>query len=347
MTSQPAAAPDAEVGPDGSDVAMGPDGSDVAMGPDGSVGAAVVLGLLSLAWLTLLIVSVLSTLGSSTDGVLAVTETAYGLPAVIFAALIAGAGVGQAVRRLADRWLADRWLGAAAVPRLLVALGCGASTGVGAAAAVVFGDGRGGSAVEILGWALFAGATVGGALTGLHRRAGLLTAAAAAGALAVAGTTTARELAKGPLLELFGAADTAGSVLAAQSRLVWVTALLAGAFAGLVTFGYLHRAVRRSGRPLPWPGYLVAGAGPGLLLVIAEVVTRVGGAQLLDLARSFSESDQAFQTMADGARINSALIVLFTAAFTVLICLGRTLPSRPDPEPVADSEPAVGSAGTR
>ncbi|WBB96130.1 MULTISPECIES: hypothetical protein [unclassified Solwaraspora] len=343
MSSQPAAASDAEVGPDGSDAAMVPHD-----GPDGSVGAAVLLGWLSLAWLTLLIVSVLSTLGSSTDGVLAVTETAYGLPAVIFAALIAGAGVGQAVRRLAHRWL-----GAAAVPRLFVALGCGASTGVGAAAAVVFGDGRGGSAVEILGWALFAGATVGGALTGLHRRAGLLTAAAAAGALAVAGTTTARELAKGPLLELFGAADTAGSVLAAQSRLVWVTALLAGALAGLVIFGYLHRAVRRSGRSLPWPGYLVAGAGPGLLLVIAEVVTRVGGAQLLDLARSFSESDQAFQTMADGARINSALIVLFTAAFTALICLGRTLPGQPAAEPAAgsepagDSEPAVGSAGIR
>ncbi|WP_326551595.1 hypothetical protein [Micromonospora sp. NBC_01813] len=293
--------------------------------PAGSVAATLVLAASTVGWLGLLILSVLAILGVATDGVLTVTETAYGLPAVIFAALVAGAGVAQAVRRLADRRL-----GPAPVLRFVAAAGSGAVVGAGAAAGMVLGDGRGGSAVMILGWALFAGATVGGTLAGLHRRAGLLTAAAAAAALGVAVLTTGRELAKGPLLELLGAGDTPASVLAAQSRLVWATALLAGVVAGLVAFGYLHRAHRRADQVPPWPAYLVAGAGPGALLLVAEVITRVGGAQLLGLARSFSESDDTFQTMANAGRINSALVVLFVGAFTALICFGRTLPARPE-----------------
>lgn len=358
MTSQPTSdalvsdGPDGPDGPDSSDGPGGPDGPDspasddpAAEGsassgsptggaapdpsagtgtrPAGSVGATLALAVLTVGWLGLLILSVLAVLGAATDGVLAVTETAYGLPAVIFAALVAGAGVAQAVRRLTDRRLA-----AAPVLRFAAAVLSGAVVGSAAAAGVVFGDGRGGSAVTILGWALFAGAVTGGALAGLHRRAGLLTAAAAAAALAVAVLTTGRELAKGPLLEVFGAGDTPVSVLTAQTRLVWASALLAGAVAGLVAFGYLHRALRRSDQALPWPAYLVAGAGPGGLLLVAEVITRVGGSQLLGLARSFSESDETFQTMANAGRINSALVILFAGAFTALICLGRTLPAR-------------------
>jgi hypothetical protein len=299
--------------------------------PAGSIAATLVLALLTVGWLGLLILSVLAVLTAATDGVLAVTETAYGLPAVIFAALVAGAGVAQAVVRLTDRRLA-----AAPVLRLAVATVTGVVVGSGAAAGVVFGDGRGGSAVTILGWALFAGAVTGAVLAGLHRRAGLLTAAATAAALAVAVLTTGRELAKGSLLELFGAGETPVSVLTAQTRLVWASALLAGAVAGLVAFGYLHRALRRAGQTLSWPAYLVVGAGPGGLLLVAEVITRVGGSQLLGLARSFSESDDTFQTMANAGRINSALVILFAGAFTALICLGRTLPGRADTDTDTD-----------
>ncbi|WJK42545.1 hypothetical protein O7608_09280 [Solwaraspora sp. WMMA2056] len=341
MTSQsvPAVAAD----PVPADAAAGPVPADVAPvpRPGNSVVTAVTLAGLTLAWLALLIWSVLATLAASTDGVLAVTETAYGLPAVIFAALLAGAGVAQAVRRATARRL-----DATVLPRLLVAVAAGALTGAVAAAALVFGDGRGGSAVTILGWALFAGATVGGTLAGLHRWAGLLTAAGAAAGLAVAVAITARELFKGPLLELFGAGQTAASVLAAQSRIVWVSALLAGAIAGAVAFGWLAGASRRSTTRLPWPTYLVAGAAPGVLLLVAELITRVGGAELLGLARSFSETDEAFQAMADAGRINSALVVLFAGSFTALICLGRTLPSRPD-QADDPADPAVPAGPVR
>ncbi|MDG4763947.1 hypothetical protein O7632_07465 [Solwaraspora sp. WMMD406] len=294
-----------------------------AASPAGSVGGAIVLAVLSYVWLGLLVFSALATLGAPGDGVLGITETAYGLPAVIFAALIAGAGLAQAVRRAADRWL-----GSAPVARFAAMLGCGASTGAGAAAVVVLGDGRGGSAVAILGWVLFTGATVGGSIVGVHRRAGLLTGATVAAALTVSVLTTARELLKGPLLDLFGAGDTPASVLAAQSRVTWITALLAGVAAGVVAFGYLHVALRRARQTLLWPAYLLAGAGTGIMLLVSELVTRIGGAQLLNLARSFSESDDAFQTMANAARINSALVILFAGAFTALICLGRALPAR-------------------
>ncbi|MFY1636139.1 hypothetical protein ACN27F_23165 [Solwaraspora sp. WMMB335] len=302
---------------------------------DGSVAAAIALAGCGVAWLVLLIVSVLATLGASTDGALAVTETAYGLPAVIFAALLAGVAVSQAVRRSADRWL-----GPAVVLRAVVTVACGGLVGAGAAAGVVVGDGRGGSAVAILGWALLAGGVTGGALVGLHRRAGVLAGAVAAAALVVAVLMTLRELFTATLLDLFGAGDTPASVLAAQSRLTWTAALLAGALAGVVAFGRLHLAVRRSGRPLPWPAYLIAGGGAGLLLLIAELITRVGGAQLLDLARSFSDSDDTFQALANAARINSALVVVFAGAFTALLCLGRTLPGRAAADgPVAGRPP--------
>jgi len=282
----------------------------------------VVLAPLAVAWLAVTLWAVRVSLRAPADGVLGITEAAYGLPSVISAALAAGAAVALVALRGAVRPIGGRPL-----PRFGVGLAGGLLTGAVTATAVVLGYGFGGSAITILGWTLVAGATVGGALAGIHRTAGLLVGASVAAALAVFGLTLLREVVKGELLDIFGAGDTPASVLAAQTRLTWFAALLAGLLAGAVAFGHLRWTLRRAGAVLPWPGYLMAGAGAGLLMVITEVITRIGGAELLELARSFSESDDALQTMANAARINSGLIVFFVGALTALICLGRTLPA--------------------
>ena len=107
---------------------------------------------------------------------------------------------------------------------------------------------------------------------------------------------------------------------------------------------YLAWARRRAARAdatagvLRWPAYLVAGAGPGLLLLTAEVILRVGGRELLDLASALSEADAVAQTALGTSRIDNAIWVLFVGALTAMIVFGRTLgPAHADEEPV---EPA-------
>jgi hypothetical protein len=95
--------------------------------------------------------------------------------------------------------------------------------------------------------------------------------------------------------------------------------LLSGLAAGLVVFFVL----RRDG--LHWPWYAVAGAGPGLLLVVGEGLTRTAGARVLELAGKVSELELTVQQMLSGSRLNSGLIVLFVGAITAVIAIGRTL----------------------
>ena len=97
------------------------------------------------------------------------------------------------------------------------------------------------------------------------------------------------------------------------------------------------------GRAAPrWPAYLLAGAGPGLLLLLTEVIIRVGGRSLLDLAGALSEADEVAQTALGTSRVDNGIWVLFVGALTALIAFGRTLgpaPTRTTTEP-AEDEPA-------
>jgi hypothetical protein len=98
--------------------------------------------------------------------------------------------------------------------------------------------------------------------------------------------------------------------------------------------------------------YLAAGATPGLLLLIAEAVTRIGGARLFDAAGRLSDFDQVVIDYTNGSRLNHALVVLFVGGFVALVGYGATLkpkarpgvapaePDDPDPED-ADSEQMV------
>ncbi|MEV1288672.1 hypothetical protein [Micromonospora sp. NPDC049679] len=306
-------------------------GTEDGARPAAAIGA-VWLAALALLWLAVMLRSVQASLESPGDGVFGITAAAIGLPAVISAALVGGAGVGLAVRRFFGRHLHDH-----PTARFAIAVGAGLVSGVGSATAVVLGHGNGGSAIMVLGGTIAAGATIGGALAGI--RASAVVGAGVAASLGVFLLTFVRELFKSDLLTLFGAGDNAVSLLNAQHWLALAGSVLGGLVAGVIAFAYLRRAVRHLEAPPRWPVYLLAGAGTGVMLLLTEVITRVGGAQVLALARSVSEDDSAFQDMADSARINAGLVVLFVGAITAMIAFGRTL--RPAHEPTDEpTEPA-------
>src|SRR5262249_44540276 len=107
----------------------------------------------------------------------------------------------------------------------------------------------------------------------------------------------------------------------ASGRLSLVVALVGGVAAGAVAYRWL----RRSRDTQRWPAYLVGGAAPGLLLLLAELVTLVGGAQLLRIAGSVSAADREVIAYLSGARIETGLVVLFAGALTTVLAFGRTL----------------------
>src|SRR5262249_7218386 len=133
------------------------------------------------------------------------------------------------------------------------------------------------------------------------------------------------------LLGLFGSGTSAASQVHATSRLLLTVAVSGGVLAGLVAYRYLRP--RAAG--LRWPAYLAAGAGPGLLLILANVVARIGGARLRGLAAASSGADSAALHYIGTAGINTALVVLFIGAISAMIAFGRTLkgpeaPTGPD-----------------
>jgi hypothetical protein len=295
------------------------------------------LAAVALVWLAVMLRSVQESLVSNDDAALGITEAAFGLPALVSAALVAGAAAGLAVRRVATRLRRTEAL----VTRLVVAAAAGLVVGAATAAYVVLTYPAGSVRPAIAG-TVAAGGVLGGLVAAV--RVGALAGAAVTASLVVLGLTVVRELFKAELLDLFGAGETPMSVLDAQRWVANLTSLVAGLVAGLVAFAYLRGAGRRAeaaggtGR-LRWPAYLAAGGSVGAMMLATEVITRVGGGRVLALAGSVSESDRAFQDLANASRINSALIVFFVGALTAIILFGRTL--RPAPEPEAIAAPPV------
>ncbi|HEX5596475.1 MAG TPA: hypothetical protein VFX61_10730 [Micromonosporaceae bacterium] len=291
--------------------------------PGPAAGGPLWLAVPALLWLIVMLQSVRVALGSAGAGALNVIEAAIGLPAVVAAALVGGAAVGLTLVRLAARYRSDR-----SGLRFAVALGAGLLTGVASAAVIITSHATGGPEITVLAAVIAAAATIGGAVAGV--RASSVVAAGVAASLGVFLLTGARALFDSELLDLLGAADSPASVLAAQQRIAWVASGLSGLVAGLIAFAYLRRATRSAATPPRTAAYLTAGGSVGAMLLITEVITRVGGARLLDVARSLSESDKLFQDLADAARLTSALTVFFVGALTAMIGYGRTL--RPAPE---------------
>jgi hypothetical protein len=302
---------------------------------------AAVLALLALGWLAAMLWSAKVAISSSGLTSIAITSTAYSLPGVISASLVGGAAVSLALANLLSRFGVWR-----STPRFAAAVAAGLLTGLLAALAVSlsYGEGR---AIMVLAGATAAAATLGGVAGGL--RAPLVVAAVVTAGLGVFAVTFALSYFQDPLLSLYGAGDDPSRSYNALQWFRRTSSAASGLVAGLLAFGYLRIAGRRvagraaGDRPLRWPAYLVAGGGPGLLMLTAELLTRTAGAEVLRMASAVSEIDQGGQHLLGNERFTAVLTVFFLGALTALVLFGRTLgpaekPAAADPSGPADTD---------
>lgn len=292
---------------------------------------ALLLAPVTLLWLAAMLFSARTTITGPVSAEMEVTSTAYALPGAISASLVAGAAVALAALGLVGR---RRALGATV--RFLVAIGSGLVVGLLGGLSILTIN-TAGWLYAVVGGTIAAAATIGGALAGLRlpRVAGAVCWAA----VGVFGLGFLLNLFQNPLLNALGSGSTQASQTSAAHWFAFCQSLLGGLAAGLIAFRVLRRARRRAGGlDLAWPFYALAGGGPGLLLLIAEGLTRTAGARVLELAGKVSDLELAVQGMLSGARFNNGLIVLFVGAITATIAIGRTL-GPPRDEPVEPEEP--------
>jgi len=272
--------------------------------------AATALAGVGLVWLAATFVTAhASVVGNSDVYPVALGAAAFALPNLVAAALVAGAAVGTAV----TSWI--RWADRPG-RRLILGLGGGIVLGAVCAGLVVFGYGTSGGvtglAVTVALAAVLGGAANAGPPPVLA--AGLLGTIAALLLGLIAG------FAQPDLVNLFGG----DRGLDAQVNATYTVAYLVGAVAGVVAGGASFWLLRRYGSRA-WPWYLLAGVLPGVLLLVAEMTTRIGGAGLLNLVRSLSEGDRLTVDIASFARLRNAMIVTFVGGLTAMLAVGRTL----------------------
>jgi hypothetical protein len=287
---------------------------------------------------------------NAADPSIALIDAALALPLVIVAGLIAGAAVGAvAVERLAARRRTVRGVSqgddgsdddadsdddeATAPSRLtrtrwamLAGAGIGLVLGAVAGGLVLLGYGTAPALVS-LSIAIAAAAALGGSLGGVPWPA--IVVAGLAGSLVRFLLGLIEGLFSGRLREALATDDSVAAQYAAIGRVSFFMALIGGTIAGLTASWYL----RRSDRGLTWPAHLAAGAIPGLLLLAADVLTRVGGGPLLRLATGDDLADRIALDLVGQSRLSTALVVLFTGAIVAILSHGRTLGTTPEPAP--------------
>ncbi|MBU2670453.1 hypothetical protein KOI35_43820 [Actinoplanes bogorensis] len=277
----------------------------------------LLLAFVTLVWLGAMLWSARETITGRDNAEMEVTSSAYALPGAISAALVAGSTVALAVLALMRR---RGELGA--TTRFIIATGAGLLVGV-LGAVVIVTINTEGWLYAVMGGTVAAAATIGGAVAGFRIPRVVTAVGWASVAVFVVGFLL--NIFQGPLLDLLSSGETSSQANASQ----WFSygqGALSGLAAGIVSYRVLRRARARSGGlDVPWPLYGLAGAGAGLLLVIAEILTRTAGSRVLDLAGRVSELELVVQQMLSGARLNSALIVLFVGAISATIAVGRTI----------------------
>ena len=290
----------------------------------GGIGLAVV-GLL---WMAGMLWSARATITGRADAETEVVSTAYALPGAVSASLVAGAALALAVLALAGR--GGRAPGA--TTRFAISIGTGLVLGALGAVSIITINTEG-WVYAVVGGTVAAAATIGGALGGL--RTPRVVAAICWAAVAVFLVGFVLNLLQDPVLRLFGAGDTSASQATAANWFSFTQSVLGGLAAGLVAYFALRAARRRTkDTDVAWPMYALAGAGPGLLLIVAEGLARTAGARVLELAGKVSELELTVQRMLSGSRFNSALIVLFIGAISAIIAVGRTMGPAADDDPV-------------
>ncbi|HEX2774354.1 MAG TPA: hypothetical protein VHN18_18265, partial [Micromonosporaceae bacterium] len=136
------------------------------------------LAAVALGWLAVMLRSVQESLVSTGDAALGITEAAFGLPALVSAALVGGAAAGLGLRRLAARLRRGDGL----ATRLVAALAAGLVVGAAAAGFVLLTYPTGAVRPVIAG-TVTAGAVLGGLVAVV--RMGALAGAAVAASLVV------------------------------------------------------------------------------------------------------------------------------------------------------------------
>ena len=250
-------------------------------------------------------------------GALAGAQVALFLPSIAAAALVAGAAIGL----LSSAFFAGRFGGIERVRgRLLAGLLGGLVIGLISGFGMLTSYHGGTSSVAV---AITVGvvATLGGGLSAVRPTAAV--AGGLAGTIAYAAVTFVEAYFRNDLLNLFGAGNTVGSYATADSRLSLVVSIVTGIVGGAVSFLFL----RRTALALPWPGYLAAGALPGIVLLFAQFATWVGGAPLMHELGKVSEFDKIAITTLQPGQVNSEMIVFFAGAVTAVILVGRTMRS--------------------
>lgn len=279
-----------------------------------------ILLVLGIAWLGTRLWSADANIQDATNGLSRLIVAAYQLPDVIAASTLAGAGCGIA----AIAWLTRRRPDDARTARWLTGGFAGLAIGVIVGGVVVIGYGHH-SPDLILALSVTVACTLGGALAAFPPLQ--IMAAGVAATLSAFVVGVALNVYSSRIADLFGSATSPQSQFTAADRAALVESLVGGLAAGAVAFWHLRR---RAG-DRHFLAYLGAGATPGILILIAEVVTRVGGAQLFTLARKISPADNTVVDYLGSTRINHALIVLFTGMIVALIAFGRTLPRKQRP----------------
>ncbi|MFI7541703.1 hypothetical protein [Actinoplanes sp. NPDC049599] len=276
----------------------------------------VLLAAVGISWMAAMLWSARATITGRVDAEMEVTSTAYAMPGAVSASLVAGAAVALAVLAFLSR--GDRRPGVTV--RFAVATGAGLAVGLLGALTIITINTEG-WLYAVVGGTVAAAATIGGALAAF--RYPRVTAAVCWGAVAVFVVGFVLNVLQDMVLPLLGSGDTAASQTSAASWFGLLQAVLSGLAGGLIAYRLLRRA--RRGTDLRWPLYALAGAGPGLLLVVGEGLTRTAGSRVLELAGKVSELELTVQQMLSGSRLNNGLVVLFVGAFTAIVAVGRTL----------------------
>lgn len=268
---------------------------------------------MGLIWLGSTMWAAHATITATTDDLSGpLTTAAAALPGVIAATLLTSASIGQAA--------SSRFPGAGR--RLLVGVAAGLLFGVAAAAGIRFGYGTAPS-IMVLAITVGVASVLGGAAAMLPNPV-LEAALWATTFVFFAGVIFG--VLEPQLTALLGGGPTAtlGAQTAANIRFTYVQSALTGLLAGVFAFRSL-RGQRQAGL---W--YLVAGALPGLLLLSAEWLTRLGGSSLVSLVNGFAPSDPALADLTDAGRLRHAVIVLVVGGIVAggivaLAAMGRTV----------------------
>jgi hypothetical protein len=290
---------------------------------------------LGVAWFAGMLWAADASIVNAGSQALAIANAAYSLPGVLAAAVLAGAASGIVAVGLIDRGGLGGYLkrsagqrsdgGTPSPTRFVVALAGGLAVGLVALVVILIGYGHH-SSIVVLASAVMGAAALGGLAGGFRAVSVAVAGITATMASFLIATGLTFGPVQGHLMRLFGAGRTLGSLVTAAQRIQLTGSLVSGVVAGLVGFIVLRR-LTAGARVL---GYLLAGGTAGILLLIADVVTLVGGAQLFDLVGAQSLADRAAVNQLGSSLANHALVVFFAGAVTSLIAFGRTLqpPSR-------------------